>query len=84
MSVVVVRGVDLVIEPGVVSEAVREYDAWPAVHEKLPDSEILVIASPTWLGRPSSVAQRCWSGWTRCCRGVARAPAERPVGAPPG
>ncbi|MEU6306836.1 flavodoxin family protein, partial [Streptomyces chartreusis] len=33
-------------------------DDWPAVHDKLLASQILVIASPTWLGRPSSVAQR--------------------------
>jgi multimeric flavodoxin WrbA len=33
-------------------------DEWPTVHDRLLDSEILVIASPTWLGRPSSVAQR--------------------------
>ncbi|MHC3467198.1 flavodoxin family protein [Streptomyces sp. 7R007] len=53
-----VRAVDLDIAPGVTSEAVREGDAWPAVHDKLLGSQILVIASPTWLGRPSSVAQR--------------------------
>ncbi|CAM5642333.1 hypothetical protein SGLAM104S_03300 [Streptomyces glaucescens] len=33
-------------------------DDWPAVHAKLLRAHILVIASPTWLGRPSSVAQR--------------------------
>ncbi|WP_409467661.1 flavodoxin family protein [Streptomyces sp. HC307] len=53
-----VRAVDLDIAPGVTSEAVRDGDAWPHVHDKLLDSEILVIASPTWLGRPSSVAQK--------------------------
>ncbi|MFF0011097.1 flavodoxin family protein [Streptomyces sp. NPDC005374] len=58
VEVEVVRAVDLTVEPGVVSEPVREGDAWPQVHEKLLDSQILVIASPTWLGRPSSVAQR--------------------------
>lgn len=58
VAVEVVRAVDLTVEPGVVSEPVREGDAWPQVHEKLLDSQILVIASPTWLGRPSSVAQR--------------------------
>jgi multimeric flavodoxin WrbA len=58
VDVGVVRAVDLDIAPGVTSEAVREGDAWPQVHERLLDAEILVIASPTWLGRPSSVAQR--------------------------
>ncbi|MFH8369730.1 flavodoxin family protein [Streptomyces sp. NPDC018031] len=52
------RAVDLDIQPGVVSEAVRAGDDWPAVHARLLDARILVIASPTWLGRPSSVAQR--------------------------
>jgi multimeric flavodoxin WrbA len=33
-------------------------DEWPAIHEQLLGAEILVIATPTWLGRPSSIAQR--------------------------
>ena len=33
-------------------------DEWPAIRERLVASEILVIATPTWIGRPSSVAQR--------------------------
>ncbi len=41
-----------------VSEAVHEGDAWPEIHAKIRASEILVIASPTWLGQPSSVAKR--------------------------
>jgi multimeric flavodoxin WrbA len=28
------------------------------VRERILPSEILIVASPTWLGRPSSVAQR--------------------------
>jgi multimeric flavodoxin WrbA len=58
VAVEVVRAVDLDIAPGVVSEPVHEGDDWPDVHRKLLDREILVVASPTWLGRPSSVAQR--------------------------
>ncbi|MFI0085266.1 flavodoxin family protein [Streptomyces bobili] len=58
VRVKVLRAVDLDIEPGVTGEPVREGDAWPAVHAELLDAEILVMASPTWLGRPSSVAQR--------------------------
>ncbi|MGV9556873.1 flavodoxin family protein [Streptomyces sp. NPDC003401] len=58
VRVEVVRAVDLDIEPGVTSDPVREGDGWPAVHAGLLDAEILVMASPTWLGRPSSVAQR--------------------------
>ncbi|MFD7692438.1 flavodoxin family protein [Streptomyces sp. NPDC059805] len=52
-----VRAVDLKIAPGVVTDA-GDGDEWPGVHERILDSEILVMASPTWLGRPSSVAQR--------------------------
>lgn len=58
VEVDVVRAVDLEIAPGVVSEAVHEGDDWPRVHEKLLAAEILVIASPTWPGQPSSVAKR--------------------------
>ncbi|MFJ8808568.1 flavodoxin family protein [Streptomyces sp. NPDC102490] len=53
----VVRAVDLNLKPGVETD-MGDGDDWPAVHEKLLASQILVIASPTWLGRPSSVAQR--------------------------
>ncbi|MDG9688937.1 NADPH-dependent FMN reductase [Streptomyces sp. Alain-F2R5] len=53
----VVRAVDLNLKPGVETD-MGEGDDWPGVHEKLLSSQILVIASPTWLGRPSSVAQR--------------------------
>ncbi|WP_329334544.1 flavodoxin family protein [Streptomyces sp. NBC_01352] len=56
VEVEVLRAVDLNIEPGVTSEPVREGDVWPGVHDKLLDAEILVTASPTRLGRPSSVA----------------------------
>ncbi|MEJ8633312.1 flavodoxin family protein [Streptomyces sp. NPDC006475] len=52
-----VRAVDLDIRPGVVSDA-GDGDEWPAVHRKLLGAQILIVASPTWVGRPSSVAQR--------------------------
>lgn len=52
-----VRAVDLDIAPGVVTDA-GDGDQWPQVHDKLLESQILIVASPTWLGRPSSVAQR--------------------------
>ncbi|MEY2534400.1 MAG: hypothetical protein QOF29_2310 [bacterium] len=53
-----VRVVDHVVEPGVVSEAVGESDEWPALREKVVGADILIIATPTWLGQPSSVAKR--------------------------
>lgn len=52
-----VRAVDRSIAPGVSSDE-GDGDEWPAIHEQLLGAEILVIATPTWLGRPSSVAQR--------------------------
>ena len=57
METQIVRVVDHDVRPGVSSDE-GEGDDWPAIHEKLLASEILVIATPTWLGRPSSVAQR--------------------------
>jgi multimeric flavodoxin WrbA len=53
-----VRVVDHVVEPGVVSEAVSADDEWPMLHAKLLASNILIIATPTWLGQQSSVSKR--------------------------
>jgi multimeric flavodoxin WrbA len=35
-----------------------EGDAWPGIREQILDADILVFATPTWLGHMSSVAQR--------------------------
>jgi multimeric flavodoxin WrbA len=51
------RLVDHDVRPGVETD-MGEGDAWPAVHDLLLGAEILVVATPTWVGRPSSVAQR--------------------------
>jgi multimeric flavodoxin WrbA len=56
VGVQVVRVADLDVPPGVETD-LGEDDPWPAVHRRLLASEILVIASPTWVGRPSSLAQ---------------------------
>jgi multimeric flavodoxin WrbA len=53
-----IRLVDHRIEPGVVSEAVTDGDEWPAIRERVLAAQILVMATPTWLGQPSSVAKR--------------------------
>lgn len=53
-----VRVVDHRVEPGVVSEAVTDGDAWPALRERVLAADILLVATPTWLGQPSSVAKR--------------------------
>ncbi|TDD25181.1 flavodoxin family protein [Kribbella turkmenica] len=52
-----VRLADLTIKPGVSSDE-GTGDDWPGIHQQLLDSEILVVATPTWVGRPSSIAQR--------------------------
>lgn len=53
-----IRVVDHVVEPGVVSEAVTPQDDWPKLRERIVAADVLIIASPTWLGQPSSVAKR--------------------------
>lgn len=53
----VIRVVDRNVVPGVTSDE-GAGDEWPSIHEKLLAADILVVASPTWLGRPSSIAQR--------------------------
>ena len=35
-----------------------EGDAWPAIRAKILASDVLLIATPTWVGHMSSVAQR--------------------------
>jgi multimeric flavodoxin WrbA len=52
-----VRVVDHDILPGVSSDE-GDGDAWPALREKVLASEILVLATPTWFGQPSSVVKR--------------------------
>jgi multimeric flavodoxin WrbA len=52
-----VRVVDHDVRPGIEND-MGDGDQWPAIREKVLASEILVIATPTWLGKPSSVAQR--------------------------
>jgi multimeric flavodoxin WrbA len=50
-----VRVVDHRVEPGVETDL---GDDWTGIHDKLLAAEILVVATPTWVGHPSSVAQR--------------------------
>jgi len=49
-----VRLADHVIEPGVVSEAVREGDGWPALHARVLAADIVVFGTPTWVSRRAS------------------------------
>jgi multimeric flavodoxin WrbA len=56
-EVELVRLVDLNIKPGV-SDDEGEGDDWPSVNQKLKAANIVVFATPTWLGQMSSVALR--------------------------
>ncbi len=51
------RAVDYTIKPGVSSDEGKG-DEWPQIRSKLLTSDILIMASPTWLGQMSSVAKR--------------------------
>jgi multimeric flavodoxin WrbA len=53
----VVRAVDHDIKPGT-DHDMGNGDAWPAIRAKLLAADIIVIATPIWLGQPSSVAKR--------------------------
>jgi multimeric flavodoxin WrbA len=51
------RLADHSIPRGVESD-LGEDDDWPAIRAAILDAEILVMATPTWLGHPSSYAQQ--------------------------
>ena len=52
-----VRVVDHDVRPGVEAD-MGDGDAWPQIRAKIQDADILIIATPTWVGHMSSVAQR--------------------------
>lgn len=53
----IIRLVDLDVRPGVEKD-MGAGDAWPGVREKMLAADILVIATPTWMGHMSSIASR--------------------------
>ena len=53
----IIRLVDLDIKPGVDSD-MGKGDEWPGVREKILAADILIVATPTWLGQHSSVCMR--------------------------
>jgi multimeric flavodoxin WrbA len=57
VEVSTLRLVDLNIDPGVVTDA-GDGDQWPQVYDQLLAAQILVVATPTWVGHPCSIAQR--------------------------
>lgn len=53
----VLRAVDYAIQPGVDRDMGPD-DQWPEILERIHAADILVVATPIWLGHPSSVTQR--------------------------
>ena len=52
-----IRVVDHDVRPGVESDEGLG-DGWPAIRERIVGSDILIVATPIWMGAPSSVAKR--------------------------
>lgn len=52
-----VRCVDYDIKPGVEKD-MGDGDQWPSIRTKILAADILIFTTPTWMGHPSSVAQR--------------------------
>jgi multimeric flavodoxin WrbA len=52
-----VRVVDHDIKPGVEKD-MGDGDEWPAIRDKILAADILVFATPTWMGQTPSVGQR--------------------------
>jgi multimeric flavodoxin WrbA len=53
----IVRVVDHDIRPGVALD-MGSGDEWPSLRPRVLAADILIIATPTWMGQPSSVCQR--------------------------
>ncbi|MFZ4896366.1 flavodoxin family protein, partial [Plantibacter sp. Mn2098] len=51
------RVVDFDVRPGVETD-MGDGDQWPAIRQQILDAQILVLATPTWMGHMSSVASR--------------------------
>ncbi|BDZ46876.1 flavodoxin family protein [Naasia aerilata] len=52
-----VRVVDHDVKPGVEAD-MGDGDAWPGIRKQVQAADILVIATPTWMGHMTSIAQR--------------------------
>ena len=51
------RVVDFDVRPGVETD-MGAGDEWPAIRSRVLGADILVLVTPTWMGHPSSVANR--------------------------
>lgn len=52
-----VRVVDHDVKPGVDTD-MGDGDAWPALRQQVLDADVLLVATPTWVGQASSVCMR--------------------------
>ncbi|WP_405812957.1 MULTISPECIES: flavodoxin family protein [unclassified Streptomyces] len=52
-----IRIADHDVKPGVKTD-MGDGDAWPAIRDTILGCDILILATPIWLGHPSSIAQR--------------------------
>lgn len=57
VSSIIIRAVDYDIKPGVELD-MGEGDEWPEIRKQIMKADILMLATPIWVGHPSSIAQR--------------------------
>lgn len=57
VDVETIRVVDHDVLPGVESDE-GDGDGWPAIRQRVVAADIVVLATPVWMGSPSSVAKR--------------------------
>jgi multimeric flavodoxin WrbA len=51
------RVADFDVKPGVKADE-GDGDQWPSLRQRVMDAQILVLATPIWMGQPSSIAKR--------------------------
>lgn len=52
-----IRVADHDVKPGVETD-MGNGDAWPQLRQKMLEADILLLATPTWMGNPSSIAYK--------------------------
>ncbi len=58
------RAVDHDTRPGVQADMGEGGDAWPGIRQRILDADILVLATPTWLGQRPASPSGCWNAST--------------------
>ena len=51
------RVVDFTVRPGVETD-MDDGDEWPSIRARILGADILILVTPTWMGHPSSIANR--------------------------